>query len=136
MKKLLSFLVLSSIIIPVLVAAQAPVDGCDITHDFSHLTNISCPDSGEYCAFDDANHDCGMCCLLNTIETITDWIFVILITLVVLMVLWGGINIVTAGSDPAKVQAGRTYIIYAAVGLAVAFLSRAIPAVVTSLLGA
>jgi len=55
--------------------------------------------------------------------------------IVAIIVIWGGLTIVTAGGDPSKVSTGRSYIIYAMVGFALALLSKAIPALVRSILG-
>ncbi len=77
----------------------------------------------------------GMVCLLNGIEVATNWTFIFLMVLVALFILWGAFNIVTAGGSPEKVGTGRSYIIYALVGLAVALLAKALPSIVQALLG-
>lgn len=41
----------------------------------------------------------------------------------VFFIIYGGIKIVTSGGDPKNIQNGRNTIIYASVGLAVAFLA-------------
>ncbi len=75
----------------------------------------------------------GIICLLNSIITITNWIFYILVVMTGFLVILGGFTIATAGGDPSNVDKGKNYILYAMVGLAVALLSRAIPAVVKAL---
>jgi hypothetical protein len=78
----------------------------------------------------------GMLCLLNTIYNITDWIFVILMALAVIFVIIGAFTLVTAAGSPEKVSSGRNYIMYAAIGIVVALLARAIPALVKMIVGA
>ena len=78
----------------------------------------------------------GMICLLNTLYGISDWIFVVLIALAVLFVIMGAFQMITAAGSPEKVSSGRQYILYAAIGLAVALLARAIPAIVRTIAGA
>ena len=79
--------------------------------------------------------DHGMCCLLNTIYNVTNWVFVILCGVATIFVILGAFTIVTAGGSPEKIKSGRDYILYAAIGLLVAFLARAIPGVVKILAG-
>jgi len=140
MKKILSVLVLISFLTvftaPMTVLAQAGApEQCTITHDLSGLEGIDCPDEDEDCPFNSETYDCGMCCLMNSIYTITDWIFIILVAFAAVMVLWGAFTLLTAGGAPEKVTSGRNYIIYAVIGLAVGLLAKAIPAIVRVVLG-
>lgn len=140
MKKILSVLVLISFLavlaVPMVVSAQAGApESCEITKAaVADLEGINCPASGD-CPFDSVTYDCGMCCLMNAIYTVTDWIFVILIAIVAIMVLWGAFTILTAAGAPEKVSSGRNYIIYAMVGMVVALLAKAIPAIVRAVMG-
>lgn len=114
------------IVLPQVVLAQEEVPGsCTIRRD----PKISgCPSSGK-CVYAD-NEICGLCCLISTIFYVTDWLFTVLIALVVVFVLWGGFELLTAAGKEEKYSAGRNRIIYAAIGLAVALFSRAVPAIV------
>jgi len=76
----------------------------------------------------------GLLCFLSSTYVITDWIFTILIAFVMILVVIGAFRILTSAGDPEKVRKGRNYILYAAIGLAVALLAKAIPALVQSLL--
>ena len=139
MKKFLPALVLISFLavlsVPIMVSAQAGApEGCTITQDLSGLTGIECPSSGE-CLFDSTTYDCGMCCLMNSIYTVTDWIFVILVAFAAIMVLWGAFTLLTAGGAPEKITSGRNYILYAVIGLAVGLFAKAIPALVRVIMG-
>jgi len=139
MRKILSALVLISLAavlaVPTMVSAQAGAPtSCDITHDLSGLTGISCPTSGS-CDFDSTSYDCGMCCVMNSVYTVTDWIFIILVAFAAVMVLFGAFTLLTAAGTPEKVTSGRNYIIYAVIGLAVGLLAKAIPAIVRVILG-
>ena len=84
---------------------------------------------------DYATNGWGMTCMMNGVYTIVDWIFVVLIALVGIMIVYGGVMIVTAGGDAGNVKKGRDAITYAAIGFVVALLARAVPSVVQSLLG-
>jgi hypothetical protein len=130
-KKLASLALISLLVTPLLpaIALAQPVDQCNVTHD----VGIPGCTLGS-CNFQ-TNPQCGICCVMNAIFTITDWIFYILVAVVALLVIWGGFTIATAGGAPDKVNAGRNFIMFAMLGFAIALLARAIPAVVRSLLG-
>ena len=112
-------------------AAGATACEIDDTGRISAGTNLSCSNP---CDFTD-NADCGVCCMLNIIYRITDWIFFILIALAVLFVIIAGFMFVTSGGSPEKTLAARNYLIYAAIGVAVALIARAVPAIVKAITG-
>lgn len=133
MRKILSALILLStltvMMVPMVALAQAPPETCAIGRDLTSVDSACF--NGAVVDIDDY----GMCCLLNTIYSVTDWIFVILVAVAALFVILGGVNIVTAGGSPENVEKGRTYIISAAIGLAVALLSKAVPSIVKLIVG-
>ena len=81
------------------------------------------------------NDSCGLCCVLGTIYNITDWVFVFLVALVAIFVIAGAFFFITSAGDPEKTKTGRNYILYAAVGLVVAFLAKAVPGLVRLVTG-
>lgn len=136
MKKVLIGLVLISflavLVMPTLVSAQVgALEGCTMSRD---VGVDGCPGEGEVCNYED-NAQCGICCLLNTIYNVVDWIFVVLVAIAALFVIIGAITLLTAAGSPEKIKSGRDYIMWAAIGLVVAFLSRAIPAFVKMVVG-
>ncbi len=78
--------------------------------------------------------DWGAGCMLNSVYRISDFIFMILIVVAVIIGLAGGYNILTAGGDAEKVNKGRDLILYAIIGMVVAFFARAIPSIVSLLI--
>lgn len=134
MKKILTGLVLTlflaGLLAPVLVLAQeGPPDTCTLTHDLTGI-HAACEDAAVV-----SIEAYPMCCLFNTIYTITDWVFYLLLIVVVFMMVLGGFYYVTAAGDPEKAGKGRKLIIYALIGLVIALLARMIPAVVRFFLG-
>jgi hypothetical protein len=132
---LIAFVALIGIIAPVIVSAQvgAP-DKCYITKSaVIGLEGINCP-AGE-CSFDSDVFDCGLCCLLNSVYTVTDWIFIFLMALSALMIIIGAFNYVTSAGNPEKTKTGRDFIMYAAIGIAIALFAKAIPAIVKMMIG-
>ena len=142
MKKVLTALLLTGLltvsIAPVGVLAADPVpdssvgppESCTMTRN---VGIADCQESGE-CVFA-TNKICGMCCLLQTLYNITDWIFVILVALVTIFVVMGAFTLLTSSGNTEKTKSGREYILYAAIGLLVGFLARAVPALVRLISG-
>lgn len=141
MKKILPALLLISLlglfVVPttaVLAQAGAP-ESCTIKHDLGSLEGVNCPGVGSECSFDDETYDCGVCCLLNAVYTVTDWIFILLVAFSAVMIMIGAFTLLTAAGVPEKVNAGRNYIIYAIIGLIVGLFAKAIPAVAKAIMG-
>jgi len=147
MRKVLSALVLLSLVVVPMVALAQQVPECCILKRAITIDTTTC-EAGNTVAETDAKGDVcsttatncstpkwGLFCLINTINVVVDWIFVVLITLAVVLVILGAFNIMTAAGDPTKVGTGKNYIISAAIGLIVAFLARAIPAIVKTIMG-
>ncbi len=58
-----------------------------------------------------------------TVKRITDVIFYLLVLIAVIMVIWGGVVLATAGGDPAKVDLARHLIMYSLIAIAVGAIS-------------
>lgn len=149
MKKFLSALVLLSVlailVVPMIASAQEVPECCKLRKSVTIDTKTCEKDAivgpkGGSCPTEIGTINCetekwGLFCVINTINTVVDWIFVVLIVLTVVFVIMGAINIMLAGGDPEKVGKGRDYIMYAAIGLVVAFIARAVPAIVKAVMG-
>lgn len=107
-----------------------PFNKCTISDTGRLPTSLNCISP---CPYNSGN--CGMCCLLNSIYVITDWVFVILVAISVLMIIYGALLFTTSSGDPEKTGKARQLILFAAVGLAIAFLAKAVPAIVKIILG-
>ncbi len=147
MKKVLTALVLVSLlailVVPLVASAQetlpAAIQQCKMRHILTGTdwTNrgITCPPAvGDVCLLNSVTLTCGVCCVMDTIYTVTDWIFVGVVVIVIIFVLWGAYNLLTAAGSPEKIKLGRDQIIYAAIGMLVALLAKAIPYIVRSVL--
>jgi len=121
---LISLLALSLLVAPVTGKAQTMIETCTIrnskTPTVSGCTGLGVGSTASYA-------DYAICCLMDKIYQVTDWIFVILIALVIIFVLGGGFLILTAGGSEEKVTKGKAYITWALVGFVIAILARAIP---------
>lgn len=133
-KKVLTGLVLSGILLGLAwsVLAQSPIpDHCIMKRDpgipeCKYVLDKEC--------FYATEQICGLCCLISTIYYAADWVFTFLVIIVILFVLWGASDILQAAGEPEKMNKGRNRIIYAALGLAIALLAKAVPAVVKFIL--
>ncbi len=128
---------------PQLAMAQ---DGIPTSCTVRKETGIDeCPDPAEdgtaaECQYDYEGDDydgglCGLCCTVSTIYYVMDIVFIVLMAVVVGLVVIGAFMIMTAGGDPDNFGKGRKMIMFAAIGLAVALLARAVPALVKFIIG-
>ena len=145
MKKILSVLIAASFLAVVALpmaasavgtGAPAPITSCTISDTrvagaTGMFTDAECPAT---CTFD-TYKTCGMCCTLQAVYKVSDWLFIVLVILVSILIIWGAFQIVTAAGAPEKVTTGRNFILYALIGLVVAFFSKALPALVKGLMG-
>lgn len=67
--------------------------------------------------------------------TATSWLFTILIILAVIFILIAAFRYLTAAGDPEKVKKANHSLIYAAIAIAVALLSRAVAPLIANFLG-
>ncbi|MGC9031356.1 MAG: hypothetical protein ACP5H7_01120 [Minisyncoccia bacterium] len=74
-------------------------------------------------------------CILNSLYLVTKWLFYILTTISVFIILIGAFLIMASGGDPKKWKKGRDVIFYALIGLGVALLSKVFPSLVKYFLG-
>jgi len=134
MKKILITLVLLSFlavfVLPQIALAQAPPTKCKLKKDLSSV-QPGCTAGAEVDI-----EQYGICCLLNSIYNITDFIFVFLVALAGVFVIVGAMTLLMAAGDPTKVATGRNYIMYAMIGLLIAFIAKAVPSIVRLIMGA
>ena len=76
----------------------------------------------------------GIICLVNTINTVTDWIFFVLISLSFVFILIAGFMWMIARDSAEKQKQAGQMIAAALVGIVIAILSRIIPGVVIGIL--
>ena len=74
--------------------------------------------------------DCNLPCLAGKI---TKFLFIISIPIVSIMVLVGGLQMMTAGGNPEKFLSGKKTILYAAIGFVVVLLADQVPKILQNL---
>ena len=68
--------------------------------------------------------------IITLIETIAAWLFWILLAVALIYILMAALQFLTSGGDPMRVEKARNNLLYAIVGLAVAFLAQGLVRVV------
>ncbi len=143
MKKILSILalgvLLGVIVMPSVSYAQdALPTSCKITHDLGVSTDI-CPKGTSAgpvtCSINNPDFQCGLCCLLNTVYTVTNWIFFLMMALAVILIVIGGATYMLATGDAEKATKAKSIITFAIVGLAIALIARFVPPIVKFIMG-
>ena len=128
------------------VSEETPLPGglspCKMTHNVTKGCTAATPygaggvvtDCTKWDGTHAAQCESETCCLLDRIFTIADWIFVILLVMAAVLIIWGAFEFVLSGGVSEKVTSGRNKIIWALVGIVVAFLSQGLVRVITQII--
>lgn len=141
---LISLALLAAFVLPLVTSAavSGPGECCKLRRAISlegttfpadsivgETVGNSCTIGGQSVSITQGTNLWGIACLINTLNSVTDWIFTILVAVAMIMVIIGAMQFLMSAGDPEKTKSGRNYIMYALIGLVLAFLARAIPAV-------
>jgi len=74
--------------------------------------------------------------LLAALDTLTNWLFTLLLIVAVIFLIIAAYNFVTAQGDSDKVTKARNFVLYALIGVAVAVAAKALVAFVQMIMGA
>jgi hypothetical protein len=138
MKKFLAALILSSLLlVPAIGLAQSdegakspPDTLCtSVRHDLENYIPGCSPGS-----FDPEMTDGQLCCLLDLMETVVDYMFVILLILAGAIIIWGAFEFVTAAGNAEKITSARSKLLWALVGVLVAFAAKGLVRLVEMIL--
>ncbi len=114
-----------------LLADEEPT-GCTIRARFTIGDNEFEPgqriDSEEY-------DDWGLICFIATVHYVTNWIFYLIMIVVMVMILYGAFTFLTSSGDPTKTSKATKTITFAVIGLIIALLARAVPSAVRYITG-
>jgi hypothetical protein len=115
----------------VLAADSCTIDTTQGWYQALETKGYNCSANCDYSSY---SNDCGTCCMINTIYNITNWAFFIIVAFSVLMIIWGGVTFMQSQGEPEKTGKAKQMILYAAVGIIVAVLAKAVPGIVLSLI--
>lgn len=130
MKKLLVALLALGLLafsLPGLVAAQAPEQKteCAVSSEVGSNYQDTCGTCGQVWDTNADSPTCQpICCILTTIENVGTWFFWIVLIIALIMLLWGAVQFMTAGGSEEKTAAARQTLIYALIGVVVAYFSQ------------
>lgn len=74
--------------------------------------------------------------IIELIDTVASWLFTIILALAVVMLLYAAFLWLTASGDEDKVSTARKVLIYALIGIAIAFIAKGLVALIQELVGA
>ena len=74
-------------------------------------------------------------CTLDTVMTISDWIFWIAFVLAGIVIVYGGIMFMTAAGDPEKAGKAKKVLAYGIIGIVVAIVAKFIPGIAKFFIG-
>lgn len=132
MKKILTGLILATILFAPVIASATILDSCTINYDLSEhmgakgMCTLAGQPTGKSCAINSDTCEDGVCCVLNLITKVQKWFFAGVMILSVIFLVIGAFYFVTAAGSPDRVSTAKTYIIYAVIGFAVAILAQGI----------
>lgn len=73
--------------------------------------------------------------IINIIDNLANWLFAILLAVAMVFIILAAFQFLTSGGDPARVTSARQSLMYALVGIAIAFLARGLVFLVRFVLG-
>jgi len=145
MKKILSLFILGillvSLVAPIVAQAQEDLpSGCKVTKSAAIFTGAKCVEAGSTGVICDPNGgptmtDCGMCCLINVVYVVCDWIFYLMMIAVVIVFVVAGAMYMMSSGDAEKTKSAKNLIIFGIVGLIIALVAKLIPSVVKLIVG-
>lgn len=110
------------------------VDSCTIRTQ--EVIDTLTDDCGTLTVDSPASYDeFAICCMMDKVFLVTNWVFYLVVALAIIFILYGGFLIVAAGGSEERVTKGRSFIMWALIGFAVAILAKALPMIVAWFVG-
>lgn len=147
-KKILIVLgLLIIVLLPITTFAQFPTaemsDCCQSKHQIDSYpvgsvfgpSTGSCSSKGQTLTVSVPTPDWGGYCTMDSVLTITDFVFWLFFAFSVIMGAWAGFTFLTAGGNPAQMQKAKDMLVYIVVGIIVAVAVRLIPSLARTIIG-
>jgi uncharacterized membrane protein len=109
-KKFLSIIALTCVLAFGLVGLSfADINsGCTVTQSFTlHVNGQAITCAGAYTYDNATGNNAGICCLMNIVNSVANWIFVILTAVAVIMIMLAAWTFITNAGDPEKASDAR-----------------------------
>ena len=153
MKKFIILLILFFFLIlltPLLSEAgiYGPNECCKLNHDLIAIDEDCAPDTivgprnpkwcdvdgdGEEDTVDATTSKWATCCFLDSVYTISDWLFMTFLALTLIIFAIAGYLFLFSGGAPANIEKARNYIFWGTIALALVLLSKLIPAIIKAI---
>jgi len=141
-------------VLPFLTLAQFPEaemsNCCELKHDIDTVAGyldgdvVGEPAAGQPCSSKgqtltvtagDSTPDWGGVCTMDTVYTVTDFIFWIFFSVAIIMGIVTGFMFLTAGGNPAQMERARSMFMYIVIGIVVAVAVKLIPSLARAIIG-
>jgi len=150
MKKILIFLgtvFFSFLIFTGVVFSQAekPIECCKLQHDMTSIDNPECdegnivgPSTDAHCPIGtipaaNVTHKWGLCCTVDAIYSVADYIFRIFFIVAVIAFSVAGYFFIVGGGDPNTLSKAKSMVFWGSIAVVVVVLSKVIPAAVKAI---
>lgn len=117
---------------------EVPAEGCVIRASFNvgaDTFQVGDVISGNPEDVDNYHEGWGVICMLGTVYNVTNWVFYIILIVVMIMILYAAFLFLTSSGSPEKAGKATKVITYAIIGMVIGLLARAIPAAVRYFVG-
>ena len=112
-------------------AADEPVDSCTLLR----AVTIGTVTKNANAVVNATTSNWGAFCFINSLNVVTNYVFIALFVLAALLIAIAGFLFITAGGDPEKTKKAQSMVLYAVIGIVVALLARVIPNIASSIVG-
>jgi len=79
--------------------------------------------------------DWGGVCTMDTVYTVTDFIFWLFLGVSVIMGIYVGVMFMTAGGNPSQMEKARSMVVYLVIGIVIAIAVKLIPSLARAVIG-
>ena len=143
---------LALIALPYIALAQFPKaqmsNCCKLKHDIDTVAGwlendvvsekavgANCYAKGQTLVVTDSTPDWGGVCTMDSVYTVTDFLFWIFTTFSVIMGIFVGVMFMTAGGNPSQMEKARSMVTYLVIGIVVAIAVKLIPSLARAIIG-
>ena len=140
------------IALPSIASAQFPKaqmsNCCELRHDITNSTTYNegdvvgepsagsdCYSKGQTLTVDVSTPDWGGVCTMDTVLTVTDFLFWIFFAFTVIMGVYVGVMFMTAGGNPAHIEKARSMVVYLIIGIVIAIAVKLIASLARAMIG-
>lgn len=138
-------------VLPLFVSAQFPEaemsDCCELEHTIetgvydeddvvgAGAVGVACNSQGQTLNIDVSTADWGGVCTMDTVYTITDFVFWLFFAVAIIFGIIAGFMFMSAGGNPQQLDKAKSMFTYLVIGIVVAVAVRLIPSLARAIIG-